>query len=127
MRRDKIEGLWKHILLGYWIAAAFLFYFYAILMTIRMNGVIHEAFFHNPYIALGSLFPFLMLFQASILYFLEKRTIDISLLSNIPTIYCCPTSYNRKFNRSSFSFSLCKKFKKMWEEVHYIQQSTSFI
>ena len=25
MRRDKIEGLWKHILLGYWIAAAFLF------------------------------------------------------------------------------------------------------
>ena len=78
MRRDKIEGLWKHILLGYWIAAAFLFYFYAILMTIRMNGVIHEAFFHNPYIALGSLFPFLMLFQASILYFLEKRTIDIS-------------------------------------------------
>lgn len=44
MRRDRIEGLWKHILLGYWIAAAFLFYFYAILMTIRMNGVIHEAF-----------------------------------------------------------------------------------
>ncbi len=80
MRRDRIEGLWKHILLGYWIAAAFLFYFYAILMTIRMNGVIHEAFFHNPYVALGSLFPFLMLFQASILYFLEKRTIDISLL-----------------------------------------------
>ena len=80
MRRDKIEGLWKHILLGYWIAVAFLFYFYAILMTIRMNGMIHEAFFHNPYIALGSLFPFLMLFQASILYFLEKRTIDISLL-----------------------------------------------
>ena len=80
MRRNRIEGLWKHILLGYWIAAAFLFYFYAILMTIRMNGMIHEAFFHNPYIALGSLFPFLMLFQASILYFLEKRTIDISLL-----------------------------------------------
>lgn len=80
MRRDRIEGLWKHILLGYWITAAFLFYFYAILMTIRMNGMIHEAFFHNPYIALGSLFPFLMLFQASILYFLEKRTIDISLL-----------------------------------------------
>ena len=45
-----------------------------------MNGVIHEAFFHNPYIALGSLFPFLMLFQASILYFLEKRTIEPSLL-----------------------------------------------
>ncbi|MBL5010608.1 hypothetical protein CUZ96_0271 [Enterococcus lactis] len=49
-------------------------------MTIRMNGMIHEAFFHNPYIALGSLFPFLMLFQASILYFLEKRTIETSLL-----------------------------------------------
>lgn len=55
---------------------SFPFYFYAILMTIRMNGMIHEAFFHNPYIALGSLFPFLMLFQASILYFLEKEQLN---------------------------------------------------
>ncbi|MEN2248709.1 hypothetical protein AAH989_13185, partial [Enterococcus lactis] len=80
MRTNRIEGHWKHILLGYWIAAAILYYIYAILMTIRMNGMIHEAFFHNPYIALRSLFPILMLFQASILYYLEQRTIDPSLL-----------------------------------------------
>ena len=73
MRRDRIEGLWKHILLGYWIAAAFLFYFYAILMTIRMNGVIHEAFFHNPYVALGSLLPFLIVISSKYSLFFRKK------------------------------------------------------